>query len=188
MKWLVGAGAIACGFLFVAIAPRRRRKAFGLCAVATLGLTFGIMSCGGGSGGGGSPPPINPRATSTGLTATTTTPPIGMNDTFTAGVATGSGTPLTGSVQFSVDGANSGSPVALGAGATAQFVTSFAIAGPHSVVAAYSGNATNDSSTSSPLQITVPNISGSAPGIYPVTITAASGTLSHTTTLTLTVQ
>jgi hypothetical protein len=62
---------------------------------------------------------------------------------------------------------------------TAQFVTSFATAGKHSVSAAYSGDATDESSTSFPLQVTVP---------YNVTITAMSGTLSHTATLTLTAQ
>jgi hypothetical protein len=106
------------------------------------------------------------------------TPAIGVNDTFTAGVSAGDGSQPTGTLQFSVDGTASGAPVTLSNGIN-KFVTSFATPGKHSVSAAYSGDATHESSTSFPLQVTVP---------YNVTITAMSGTLSHTATLALTVQ
>jgi Pro-kumamolisin, activation domain/Bacterial Ig-like domain (group 3) len=187
-NWLVGVGGMSCALLIVIIAPRRWRKVLGLCVAAILGFTFGVASCGGGSnaggsgGGGGSP-----STTATSLTATTSTPAKGASDTFTATVTSGSTSSPTGTVQFSVNGSASGSPVALG-NATAQFITSFATGGTYAVSAAYSGDASHDNSASSPLTIKVPYTSGSVPGTYPVTITATSGTLSHTANLTLTVQ
>lgn len=189
MNWLIGAGGISCAFLVVIVAPSRWRKYLGLCVVAIIGFTFGVTSCGGGSstggsGGGGGTPPV---LTSTSLTATTSTPAKGASDTFTATVSSGSASSPTGTVQFSVNGSASGAPVAL-SNATAQFVTSFATAGAYTVSAVYSGDASHDSSTSIPMKINVPYTSGSLPGTYPVTITATSGTLSHTGTLTLTVQ
>jgi hypothetical protein len=181
---LVRTGGIASAFLIVIFVPRRRRKSVALFIAAIIGIAFGVASCGGGSSGGGSPPP--PSATTTNLTATTSTPAKGANDTFTATVYSGSQVP-TGTVQFSADGAAAGSPVSLNNG-TAQFITSFATVGSHSVTAAYSGDAAHSASISNMLNLTVPYSTGSIPGTYPVTITATSGTLTHNAALTLTVN
>ena len=174
LGWLFPAGGIASAFLIVIFVPRRRRKSGVLFAVALLALSFGVTSCG-GSGGTGS---TSLSATTTNVYAFTMTPRLGANDTFSVGISTDGGSQPTGTVQFSVDGTTSGAPVALSNG-TAQFVTSFATGGKHTVSAAYSGDATHESSTSFPLQVTVP---------YNVAITATSGTLSHTATLAMTVQ
>ena len=61
--------------------------------------------------------------------------------TFTATVTGSVGTP-TGTVQFGVDGTNSGTPVTLTAGGTATMTTSSLAVGNHPVAATYSGNAT----------------------------------------------
>jgi hypothetical protein len=189
--WLVRAGGIASAFLIVIFVPRRLRKSVALFMAAVLVFTFGVASCGGGSGtggsggggsgGGGGSPSIT---TTTALSATTTTPAKGASDTFTATVSGGGA--ATGSVQFGVDGIASGSPVSLNNG-TAQFVTSFSIGGNHTVTADYSGDATHYGS-SGIARVTVPYTSGTFPGNYTVTITATSGTLTHTAPLALTVN
>ena len=92
----------------------------------------------------------------------------------------------SGAVQFGVDGTASGSPVSLNNG-SAQFVTSFAIGGNHSVTAAYSGDATHEGSSGVAV-VAVPYTTGSVPGNYAVTITATSGTLTHSSVLTLMVN
>jgi hypothetical protein len=188
VNWLLGTGSISCALLVMLVAPRRWRKTLGLYVAAIIVFTFAVSSCGGGSSGGGSGGGGSlSAATSTSLTAATSTPAKGASDTFTATVSSGSTSSPTGTVQFSVNGSASGAPVTLN-NATSEFVTSFATAGAYTVGAVYSGDASHDSSMSSPLKINVPFTSGSPPGTYPVTITATSGTLSHMGTLTLTVQ
>src|SRR5205814_8553637 len=59
-------------------------------------------------------------------------------------VAPGAGTP-TGTVQFQMDGSNTGSPVAVstsGGVTTASFSTSTLSAGSHTLTASYSGDST----------------------------------------------
>jgi hypothetical protein len=90
-------------------------------------------------------------------------------------------------VQFSVDGAASGTPVGLTQGG-AQLQTAFSTAGSHIVTAAYSGDANNLSSTSGQLAVLVPYSSGSLPGTYSVTIAATSGSITHTVPLSLQVN
>jgi hypothetical protein len=181
--WLIRAGGISFAFVVVLAGPRRRRKTLGLGFVVPAGLAIAVTSCGGGSATGASTQQT-PWSTTTTMTAATTTPTKGENDTFTATVA-GGPTP-TGSVQFGVDGTASGSPVALSNGA-AQFVTSFPTAGSHSVSGAYSGDASHSGSSNS-ITLNVPYTTGSIPGTYSVTITATSGTLTHTSVLTLMVN
>lgn len=90
---------------------------------------------------------VTPIATTTTLSGVPASPiNFGTSATVTATVAaTGGGTP-TGSVQFKVDGANSGSPVAL-AGGSATFSTPTSLAaGPHTVSAVYAPDATGTAS------------------------------------------
>lgn len=186
--WLFGAESVSSAFVVLLFVRKRWRKTLGLCVTAAIGFTLGVTSCGGGGGGGGGGgTQTQPTSTITSLTASSATPAKGADDTFTANVAGGLSSQPAGSIQFSVDGLASGSPVTL-SNATGQFVTSFSTAGSHSVSAAYSGDGTHLSSTSSAFKVNVPYTSGSMPGIYPVTISATSGTLTHTATLTLVVQ
>ena len=190
MSWFRSATVIAAGFLAVFLTPIRRRKRKALWMLTAVAFSAGTLSCGGGgtTGGGNNSPP-SPVGTNTVISATTSTPAKSSNDTFTATVSPlpGAQAQPSGTVQFSVDGAASGTPVALNNSA-AQITTSFATAGAHSVAASYSGDATHQSSTSVPFKVTVPYTSGSAPGTYLVTVSATSGNLVHTTTMYLTVQ
>jgi len=86
-------------------------------------------------------------ATTTTITASSATPNVGANDTFTITVATATGTP-TGTVSLSIDGE---SPIeeTLTSNGTFVYTGSFSTAGSHTILAAYAGNSTYDSSTSS---------------------------------------
>jgi CSLREA domain-containing protein len=80
----------------------------------------------------------------------------GQLDTFTATVGAESGTP-TGSVQFQIDGADFGSPIAL-SGGEASITTTGLHAGPHSVVAFYTSDSNDfigSDNTQNPLTQTV---------------------------------
>ncbi|MBR7838937.1 Ig-like domain repeat protein [Actinospica durhamensis] len=79
----------------------------------------------------------------------------GQKATFTAQVApaTPGGATPTGTVTFTVDG-TAEAPVALHLG-TATYKASFTTPGPHTVTAAYSGNAGNPAATSAPFTETV---------------------------------
>ncbi|HZP65163.1 MAG TPA: Ig-like domain repeat protein, partial [Rudaea sp.] len=96
---------------------------------------------------------VAPASTSTGVTSSQNPSVINQSVTFTATITNSSTAAVpTGSVQFVVDGANFGSPVALAAGANtaqSQATTTLSVAGsPHSVTANYSnadGNFNNSS-------------------------------------------
>jgi Bacterial Ig-like domain (group 3) len=64
---------------------------------------------------------------------------LGQSVTFTATVGATSATP-TGTVQFKIDGANSGAPVTLNGSGVAQLTTSSLTVGTHTVTADYSGD------------------------------------------------
>jgi hypothetical protein len=100
---------------------------------------------------------VSKAATTTVITSSAGASQVGQPVTFTAKVspvAPGAGTE-TGSVQFVIDGANFGSPVALSSGvATSAAITTLA-AGSHAVVAIYSGDASFTASTSSAFTQTV---------------------------------
>jgi|GEM_PF-1187038 len=83
---------------------------------------------------------VTATATTTAVTTSQNPTTFGQSVTFTATVtsnAPGSGTP-TGTIQFSIDGANFGAPVAL-VGGVATLATSALAAGNHPVAATYSG-------------------------------------------------
>jgi len=122
---------------------------------ATVGLSFAGDSGHAASSGTGTVT-IGLAATSVGVTASE--PSITINDpvTFTATVASAVGTP-TGTVQFTVDGATFGNPVALvGTQATSAPDPTLGL-GNHTVVAIYSGDSAHATSTSSTLTVHVHN-------------------------------
>ena len=86
-------------------------------------------------------------ATTTTIAASSTTPNVGANDTFTITVSAATGTP-TGTVSLSIDGE---SPIeeTLTANGTYVYTGSFSTAGSHTILAAYGGNSTYGSSTAS---------------------------------------
>jgi Bacterial Ig-like domain (group 3)/Bacterial Ig-like domain (group 2)/MBG domain len=94
---------------------------------------------------------------------------------FTATVTAGCGTP-TGTVQFSVDGSNYGSPVTLSNGTAA--ISDALASGSHTIVAVYSGSTSFAASTSSTLSQTVSSATKSNPTLTvtnsPVTYTGSA--------------
>lgn len=104
------------------------------------------------------PPSIGAYDTAPAVATTTTTvsslnPSVaGQNVTFTTTVAaaTGTATP-TGSVQFTVDGTNAGSPISLDNTGTAAYAVTAFSAGNHTITAVYTPTGGFSASTSSPL-------------------------------------
>jgi predicted nucleotidyltransferase len=78
-------------------------------------------------------------SSSTGLTSSLNPSFLGQSVTFTATVTSTGGTPA-GTVQFKIDGVNSGSPVTLNGSGAAQLTTSSLTAATHTVTADYSGD------------------------------------------------
>lgn len=97
-------------------------------------------------------PSVGPGATTTSLGSSLNPSVVGQSVTLTATV---SGTAPTGTVQFSEGGVNMGAPVALSGGGTATLVTSTLAQGSHSIIATYSGDASNTGSASPALVQTV---------------------------------
>ncbi len=78
-------------------------------------------------------------STSTALISSLNPSALAQSVTFTATVTSAAGTPQ-GTVQFKIDGVNSGSPVTLSGSGVGQLTTSSLTAGTHTVTADYSGN------------------------------------------------
>ena len=89
-------------------------------------------------------------ATTTMLTSDVNPSIFGQNVTFTATVSPAA---ATGTVQFSVDGANVGAPMALNASGVATYATSGLSVGSHSIAAVYSGSTLYGSSSGSLAQV-----------------------------------
>ena len=113
-----------------------------------------------------------PIETATALAAPSTNVNVNASVSVTATITSApySGAPASGTVQFVVDGANSGSPAAVVNG-KAVYTTVFATGGKHAVTAKYSGDANYQASTSGPLAL-------SADGFM---LTAGSAAVSGTT-------
>ncbi|HXP08168.1 MAG TPA: Ig-like domain repeat protein [Acidobacteriaceae bacterium] len=86
---------------------------------------------------------VNPAATTTTVASSVNPSAFMQSVTFTATVAPTAGTALpTGTVQFSVDGTNVGSPVTLGSGTASFAITTLAV-GVHTVMAVYTPDTGN---------------------------------------------
>lgn len=135
--------------------------------------------------------------TTTSLASSLGTSTYGQGVTFTATVspASGTGTP-SGTVQFTVDGSNVGSPVTLSGGAATSASINNLSAGAHTVAAVYSGDSSFSASTASGITQTVNQattaaalVSSSNPSTFgqSVTFTAtlsASGAIKPSGTVT----
>jgi hypothetical protein len=120
-------------------------------------------------------------ATTTSVSAATTTPTAGANDVITISVAEVSGAAApTGTVNLSIDGSgtfdgagSNTTPVTLTANGTATYTANFSTAGPHTIVAQYAGDAANAPSTGS----VVITIGGTSSGKGTIAMTFAPPTL-----------
>jgi len=120
--------------------------------------------------------------TSTALTSSAASVPVGTNVTFTATVTGTGGTP-TGTITF-LNGTASLGTGTLNASGIAILTTSFSAAGTDSITAEYGGDATFKSSTSTSLSETIVPVGVSAT-VSPNPLTIKSGS-SGTLTITLT--
>ncbi len=122
-------------------------------------------------------------ATTTSIGASSLTPALNANDTFTITVASATGSVVpTGTVAVSVDG-GAASTFNLTNGAYADVLT-FTVAGAHNVVAQYSGDTTHAPSTGA-LTVTVPG--STTPGTFTLAASAVAVTQGTSGTSTITV-
>ncbi len=131
--------------------------------------------------------------TTTGVTASNSTPNTGQSVTFSIAVAavSGSTNPSSGTINLSIDGGgtpyNSGgttSSVSVGSSGTATYTTSFSTAGTHEVVAQYAGDSTFAASTGSASIVISTTSSGKgtiALGATPATLTVSQGSSGNET-------
>src|SRR6185369_886907 len=113
---------------------------------ATLGTRNVSVTCSGQTGTGTAVFSVTGGLTATTTTVgATTTITYGSNATFTASVSPSA---ATGTIQFKVDGANVGSPVAVSGGSATSAAVSGLTAVSHTVTAVYSGDSTYATSTS----------------------------------------
>jgi Bacterial Ig-like domain (group 3)/FG-GAP-like repeat/FG-GAP repeat len=182
--WLLLPAAMF-GLVFVPKPKRSTFLAIGLVALISTGCIFQV-ACGGGSPKTTTTPPPTLSASSTAVTSSLNPSVAGQAVTFTAAVtSSASGTP-TGTVTF-LDGTTSLGTGTLASG-SATFQTSSLTAGTHSITASYSGDTNFKASTSTALSQVVDN-PGTASGSYTITVTgSATGSVSQTAGLTLTVQ
>ena len=126
-----------------------------------------------------------PTTVATTIAITSASPTAGSTvtpATFTATITQASGTTKpAGTVQFKVDGASLGAPVAVSNGAATSPATGLLTAGPHAIVATFAGAAGWGASTSSPFTYTV---TGTPPTSIATTtaITAAAPAVGSTST------
>jgi Pro-kumamolisin, activation domain/Bacterial Ig-like domain (group 3) len=127
---------------------------------------------------------ITPGVTTTTVTSSSGTAPLGQSVTFTATASpslTGLPAP-TGTMKFLIDSLAQGSPVAMTNG-SAQFTTSSLAIGPHTIQAQYSGDSNYASSSGSVSETVSSPVTATA---NPTTITIAAPGQSGSTTITVT--
>lgn len=160
---------------------KRYRAALGLSVLSIILLALGCGGGGGGGGSGGGGGGVTPEAVT--VTLATSNAKVAQNApyTITATVTSNNNTPLTGTVTFY----NSGTPIAGGfalSGGQVQLGTGYLYnPGVYQVTAAYSGDSTNLTSTSSAV---IQVITGTMPAL----VTANTGGDSHLMQVILGVQ
>src|SRR5262249_8349891 len=128
---------------------------------------------------------VNKADSTTTVTSSLATSAFGQSVTFTATVSASSGTP-TGTVQFQIDGVNSGASVSLVNGSatfSTSSLTSALTAGAHTIAARYSGDANFNPSTGSVAQTVTKADSATS-----VTTSLATSTFGQAVTFTATVS
>lgn len=125
---------------------------------------------------------VAPAASGTTVTASSNPSVAGQSATFSATVAAaapGAGTP-TGTVQFVIDGVNSGSPVTLSSGKATSAAATALTTGSHTVSAIYSGDANFTTSTAANLTQSVTAGLANDAFVNAIAITGSSATVTGT--------
>ena len=131
---------------------------------------------------------VGKASTGTLLTSSSSPSVYGQNVTFTAAIgvtAPGAGTP-TGSVQFAIDGSNSGSPVNVtttGGVTTALFSIANLAAGTHTVTASYTGDPSFSGSGTTTLTQTVNQANTSTAVVSSANPSSSGQTVTFTATI-----
>lgn len=138
----------------------------GRAALTTASLTPGVHNISAQYGGDVSNAPgqtnvltqeVQQAGTTTTLTVTDSTPPVGAAVTFTANVSIVSGRTPPGTVQFKDGSAVIGKALLTSSGSAAFSVSTLA-PGTHTIVALYEGDVENSTSSSAPLAVTVQHL------------------------------
>ena len=124
---------------------------------------------------------VNQATTTTVVTSSTNPSVFGQNVTFTARVTPGA---ATGTVQFSIDGAAAGGPVALDATGRARITVGTMGVGPHAVTAVYGGSVNYFGSTSAAFNQTVNKSNSRTVVTTSLTPAPVGSTVSFTVTVT----
>ncbi|MFZ0961785.1 MAG: Ig-like domain repeat protein [Terriglobia bacterium] len=193
LLWLF-AGSLGLGMLLSSSAMRRRPAAL---FFATALLVLGVWAaCGGGGGGGGTSPSTPTPAVSLSSTSLTFSPQnLGTTSASQTVTLTNTGTATLSITSVNLTGTypgdfaqtnNCGSSVAAGASCTINVTFTPAAVGSRSAEVSILDNASGS------LQLI--NLSGTGaepptpPGTYPVVVNVATGVLSHSITINVTVQ
>ena len=124
--------------------------------------------------------------TTTTVSASNSAPLVGASDTFTITVVAASGTTTpTGTVSITVDSGTAITGNALTANGTFTYTTSFSTAGSHTIIAAYSGDATYAASTGT-VSVNA-TVTSSGTGSFTVAATNVTVTQGNVGTSTVTV-
>lgn len=175
LAWGLSAFGLLFGIFFSS--PLRRRKgATLLLAVLMIAPTMLLTSC----GGGGSTPPPPPPVVSVAITPTTATVSVNATKMFAATVSNSTNT----MVNWQVAGVAGGNAT-VGTISTAGLYTAPATV-PSPAMVNVTAVAQADTTKSASATVTV--VQPTVPGTYPIVITGTSGTITHSTTVTLKVQ
>ena len=175
MQRLIGL-ICAVSALFLMIWPGQRKQLSAALGLSLVCFAMLFIGCGGGSGSGSQPPPPPSATTTTISTSTLKVAPF-TQVTLTATVSGGANP--TGTVNFNYNGGSLGQGTLTNG--TATLLTSFGTPGVYSITAQYSGDSRNLTSTSAALNQAVT-------GTVFSEIVGQTGSLSHTATLTVTVN
>jgi hypothetical protein len=176
---LASLGTMGLFAMMLAGSFKKRNRGMGIVlGMLILTMTFSLVGCGGSSS---TPAPIVKAATTTTLSSSQSTILVGQSVTLTGHVTASSGSP-TGTVSF-LDGSTTLGTGTV-SGGVATFQTQTLAAGVHNVIAAYSGDANFNASSSSAMSQTMDR-PGTPLGAYSITInaTGSAGTNNGSTSV-----
>jgi hypothetical protein len=127
---------------------------------------------------------INSATSTTTLSTSAASVPVGTTVIFTATVTGSNGQTPTGSVTFK-DGGTALGTSPLGAGNMASFSTSTLAPGPHTITAVYGGDGSSTTSTSSPITETVGQLTTTTSVVSSANPTSAGATIQLTATVAI---
>ena len=197
LRWPVGLLWLAAGLLALAALislKTLRPLTAGMGFAAGLLLVGILVSCGGGGGGGGGGPPPAPGVSLSPASLTFSSQLVGTTSAAQSVTLTNTGNATLSISGIATTGTNAsdfrqtntcGASVAAGANCPINVTFTPSVAGAEAASLAVTDNAAGSPQT---ISLTGTGVQATPAGTYPLTVTAVSGTLSHTANVTLTVQ